>query len=55
MKLTLCAMLLILVSAPRVPAQDTVRAAADEPIKIKAVPHIFAWINKQKDYRILSD
>jgi regulation of enolase protein 1 (concanavalin A-like superfamily) len=55
MKLTLFAVLLILVSSPRVRAQETVRSAADEQIKIKAVPHLFSWINKQKDYRILSD
>jgi regulation of enolase protein 1 (concanavalin A-like superfamily) len=55
MKLTLFAVLLILVSAPRVRAQETVRSEADEQIKIKAVPHFLSWINKQKDYRILSD
>jgi hypothetical protein len=55
MKLTLFAALLILVSAPRAPAQETVPSAADEQIKIKAVPHFFSWINPQKDYRILSD
>jgi regulation of enolase protein 1 (concanavalin A-like superfamily) len=55
MKLTLLAVLLIVVSAPRVRAQETVRSAADEQIKIKAVPHFFSWINQQKDYRILSD
>src|ERR1700722_1617520 len=54
MKLTLFAVLLILASAPRVRAQETVRSAANEQIKIKAVPHLFSWINKQKDYRILS-
>jgi uncharacterized protein len=55
MKLTLFAVLLILVSAPRARAQETAPSAADEQIKIKAVPHFFSWINKQKDYRILSD
>jgi uncharacterized protein len=55
MKLTLFAVLLILVSAPRARAQETVPSAADGQIKIKAVPHLFSWINEQKDYRILSD
>jgi hypothetical protein len=55
MKLTLFAVLLIIVSSPHVQAQETVRSAADKQIKIKAVPHFFSWINKQKDYRILSD
>jgi uncharacterized protein len=55
MKLTLFAVLLILVSAPRARAQETAPSGADEQVKIKAVPHFFSWINKQKDYRILSD
>jgi Protein of unknown function (DUF1349) len=55
MKLTLFVVLLILVSAPLVRAQETARSAADEHIKIKAVPHLFSWINRQKDHRILSD
>jgi uncharacterized protein len=54
MKLILFAVLLILVSAPGARAQETV-SSADQQIKIKAVPHLFSWINKQKDYRILSD
>ncbi len=48
-------MLLILVSAPRVRAEETARSVADEPIHIKAVPHALSWINRPKDYRILSD
>jgi regulation of enolase protein 1 (concanavalin A-like superfamily) len=55
MKLTLFAALLLLVSAPRVPAQETVRSAANDQITIKAVPHFFSWINQQREYRILSD
>jgi uncharacterized protein len=55
MKLTLFAVLLILVSAPGARAQETVPPPADDQIKIKAVPHFFSWINKQKDYRVLSD
>lgn len=55
MKLTLFALLLILVSAPRAPAQEAVPSAAGDQIRIKAVPHFFSWINEQKDYRILAD
>jgi regulation of enolase protein 1 (concanavalin A-like superfamily) len=55
MKLTLFAALLILVSAPRARAEETVPSAADEQITLKAVPQFLSWINQQKDYRILSD
>jgi regulation of enolase protein 1 (concanavalin A-like superfamily) len=51
-KFTLVAVLLVLVSALRAQALETV---APEQIKIKSVPHLFSWINQQKEYRILSD
>lgn len=50
-KPTLALMLLIVTLAPFALAQND----AGEPIKIKAIPHSFSWINKQKDYRVLAD
>jgi hypothetical protein len=54
MKFTLFAVLLTIVSAASVQAEETARPAADRQIKIKAVPHFLSWINQQKDYHILS-
>jgi uncharacterized protein len=55
MKLTLFAVLLMLVSALHARAQENAPSATGGQIRIKAIPHFLLWINKQKDYRALSD
>jgi regulation of enolase protein 1 (concanavalin A-like superfamily) len=55
MKLTLFAVLLILVSSPRVRAQETVALGGGRANQDQSGSSFFSWINKQKDYRILSD